>query len=397
MSSQRLGFPNVSIKLYEDYEAWLNNRFLELGATFTVLTLKDTLLGVNEGILQFYDPKNLQALLTGDELIQVSVANANTKEVLNRVYGIKNSNVSIDQKGDSILAFELTPYYKRVDLKFGRVFFRSAVDSVNAMLDSIYVDYPHIKPAVTGQNIHIPLVPWTKGLVSYMEYVRLYGMAVDSETWAYVWEDFYGIHIQDFDSIKKADPRYYVVGEPRVLGDFNVALDKDNSVDLVWDFEFLTRTNSFNRNPFDNVTVYSYSMLDKACKKLTTGEGQNSLSVSRSGGYEDQTYRNGYEEANRITSMAQYDTYAKCTMYGDFTVTPGTHMLFTDQKEQFLSDYYVDEVVHEITREQSLTYATIFTNSKKLVDHEFAKEKNELKNYFATEENPDPEQGNQDS
>ncbi|AHY25519.1 baseplate hub subunit [Serratia phage PS2] len=394
MSSQRLGFPNISIKLYEDYEAWQNNRFLELAATFTVLTIRDTLTGINEGLLQFYDPKNLQAMLTGDEIIQVSVANANTKQVLNRIYGIKHSNATIDEKGDSILVFQLTPYHKRVDQKFGRVFYRSVQDSIDAMLNAIYENKLGLKPTIQGVNVHVPLVPWTSTIGEYQEYARLYGMAVESETWAFVWEDFYGVHIVDFNSIEKSDPRYYAVGEPRVLGEFNIALDSDKKIDLVWDFEFITRNNSFQRNPFEDMTVYAYSFLDKGCTKLTTGEGTNSVLISRSGGYEDQTYRNGYEETSRLMMMSQMDTYAKATTYGDFTLTPGTKCLFADPKEQFLSNYYVDEVFHEITREQSLTYAHMFTNSKKLVEPEFSKEKNELKNYFASEEDRPESEGN---
>ncbi|WP_198643107.1 hypothetical protein [Escherichia coli] len=45
---QRTGFPNVSIKLYQDYEAFSESRFIELGATFITMTLRDSLRGVND-------------------------------------------------------------------------------------------------------------------------------------------------------------------------------------------------------------------------------------------------------------------------------------------------------------------------------------------------------------
>ncbi|EJP2110026.1 hypothetical protein NUY08_002837 [Salmonella enterica] len=80
---QRTGFPNVSIKLYQDYEAFLNHRFIELGATFVTMTLRDSLKGVNEGLLQFYDNKAMHTKLTGREIIQVSLSTANTQEVFN--------------------------------------------------------------------------------------------------------------------------------------------------------------------------------------------------------------------------------------------------------------------------------------------------------------------------
>ena len=53
MTIQKPGYPNVSIKLYESYDAWKENRFVELAATFTTLTLRDGLFGRNEGMLQF--------------------------------------------------------------------------------------------------------------------------------------------------------------------------------------------------------------------------------------------------------------------------------------------------------------------------------------------------------
>ncbi|EHO5970627.1 hypothetical protein KLY11_000667 [Salmonella enterica] len=82
---QRTGFPNVSIKLYQDYEAFLNHRFIELGATFVTMTLRDSLKGVNEGLLQFYDNKAMHTKLTGREIIQVSLSTANTEEVFTTV------------------------------------------------------------------------------------------------------------------------------------------------------------------------------------------------------------------------------------------------------------------------------------------------------------------------
>ncbi|WP_306310652.1 hypothetical protein [Escherichia coli] len=85
---QRPGFPNVSIKLYQDYEAFSENRFVELGATFITMTLRDSLRGINEGLLQIYDSKALHTKLAGTEIIQISLSTANTEQVFNRVYGI---------------------------------------------------------------------------------------------------------------------------------------------------------------------------------------------------------------------------------------------------------------------------------------------------------------------
>ncbi|WWS25172.1 hypothetical protein vBKpnAMK6_00218 [Klebsiella phage vB_Kpn_AM_K6] len=49
MTAQRLGYPNISIKLYSGYDAWLANRFVELAATF--ITLTPTTVAVEHGLL----------------------------------------------------------------------------------------------------------------------------------------------------------------------------------------------------------------------------------------------------------------------------------------------------------------------------------------------------------
>lgn len=48
------------------------------------MTLRDSLRGVNEGLLQFYDNKAMHTKLTGHEIIQISLSTANTDEVFNR-------------------------------------------------------------------------------------------------------------------------------------------------------------------------------------------------------------------------------------------------------------------------------------------------------------------------
>ncbi|EDP8999546.1 baseplate hub subunit, partial [Salmonella enterica subsp. enterica serovar Braenderup] len=93
---QRPGYPNLSVKLFESYDAWSNNRFVELAATITTLTMRDSLYGRNEGMLQFYDSKNIHTKMDGNEIIQISVANANDiNNVKTRIYGCKHFSVSV--------------------------------------------------------------------------------------------------------------------------------------------------------------------------------------------------------------------------------------------------------------------------------------------------------------
>ncbi|HHY8210901.1 TPA: hypothetical protein ACV72R_001184 [Escherichia coli] len=119
---QRTGFPNVSIKLYQDYEAFLNHRFIELGATFVTMTLRDSIRGVNEGLLQFYDNKAMHTKLNGREIIQISLSTANTDEVFNRIYGISHSNKKAPTRGALILSIPSSLITTAINVRKGFVF-----------------------------------------------------------------------------------------------------------------------------------------------------------------------------------------------------------------------------------------------------------------------------------
>lgn len=127
-------------------------------------------------------------------------------------------------------------------------------------------------------------------------------------------------------------------------------------------------------------------MLDQNVTRISNGSANNSILVSRSGAYSDMIYRNGYEETLRILTMAQYDGYAKATIYGNFDMTPGMKVQFYDTKNQMLSNFYVDEVIHEISMETSLTNLYMFTNSKELETISPIKVKNELKTDTSNQE-----------
>lgn len=378
---QRLGFPNASIKLFQGYDAWLENRFLELGGTFITLTMRDNIRGINEGLLQISDNKNLHTLLTGDEIIQVSVSNANTSIVLNRLYGIKNSAVSVDEKGDNIITFGLGHLHQNKRLKFARKFFPNATDSINAMMEVLYKDKPRMIPNVNGINIRVPDVAWMDTYDTYLDFSREFGLSIDNDTFAFIWEDIRGINMIDYYTMINQEPLQYQVGEPSTIGEFSQFM----SIPIAYDFTWLTKANSYDRNPHDDITYYSYSMTDKSINTIVKGNGNNSVMIPRFGSYEDMLYRNGFEESNRISIMSQYDCYSKFTTIGDFNIVPSNKMQFLDPKGQFVSYFYVDEVVHEISAEQSFTHVYMFSNSKKVNDENNIRVKNEI-NTERTEE-----------
>ncbi|AHY25174.1 baseplate hub [Pectobacterium bacteriophage PM2] len=380
---QREGFPNVSIKLYQDYDAWLEHRFVELGATFTTLTMRDGLYGINEGLLQFYDAKNLHTKMDGEQIIQISVGNANTSRTQTRIYGSKHFAVGVDSKGDNIITIQLATIHSLENLKFGRMFFPGVQETLTEMIGVIYQDRPLLSPPINGINVYMPNVPWCDNINRYMDFVRNTGLSVESDDFVFVWEDIDGISIMDYTFMTNQEPIKFVVGEPRLIGQYIQNLETP----IAFDFEWMTKSNQHTKKPYTNATVYSHSFLDKHADRITFGEGQNSIFVSRSGSYSESTYRNGYEEANRLMIMSQYDGYAKCKVFGDFELTPGDRLRFFDQKNQFEYDFYIDEVIHEISNNTSITNLFMFTTGQPIKIEELPKVKNELKTYTADEEN----------
>ena len=365
---QRVGFPNVSIKLYEDYSAWLDHRFIEMGASFITMTLRDSLRGVNEGLLQIYDNKGLHTRLTGNEIIQISLSTANTTTVLNRIYGISHNNVTIDQKSDNIITLQLKPIHAVKNLKFSRGTETNAVNNMVSMMDAIYRDYPLWKPAIGNMNVFVPKCPWVSGINDYFEFVRKHGMSVDNESFVYVWEDFKGINITDHETmVKSQEPRPVIVMEPRLMGEF-VGLSETL---MVYDFEWMTKNNAVTKQAHKNMTYYTFDFITKQYNRIVVGNGENSALFTRSGAYHDLTYKNAFLEGSKLATFAQMDSYAKCTTYGNFEISPSNKLRFLDTDRQIRTDFYVDEVVHEISREQSLTHIYMFSNSEILEDVEF--------------------------
>ena len=357
---QRPGYPNLSVKLFDSYDAWSNNRFVELAATITTLTMRDSLYGRNEGMLQFYDSKNIHTKMDGNEIIQISVANANDiNNVKTRIYGCKHFSVSVDSKGDNIIAIELGTIHSIENLKFGRPFFPDAGESIKEMLGVIYQDRTLLTPAINAINAYVPDIPWTS-----------------------TFENIMGVNMMDYDMMINQEPYPMIVGEPSLIGQFVQELKYPLAYDFVW----LTKSNPHKRDPMKNATIYAHSFLDSSLPMITTGKGENSIVVSRSGAYSEMTYRNGYEEAIRLQTMAQYDGYAKCSTVGNFNLTPGVKIIFNDSKNQFKTEFYVDEVIHELSNNNSVTHLYMFTNATKLETIDPVKVKNEFKSDTTTEE-----------
>ena len=290
--------------------------------------------------------------------------------------------MSVDSKGDNIIAIELGTIHSIENLKFGRPFFPDAGESIKEMLGVIYQDRTLLTPPINAINAYVPDIPWTSTFENYLSYVREVALAVGSDKFVFVWQDIMGVNMMDYDMMINQEPYPMIVGEPSLIGQFVQELKYPLAYDFVW----LTKSNPHKRDPMKNATIYAHSFLDSSLPMITTGKGENSIVVSRSGAYSEMTYRNGYEEAIRLQTMAQYDGYAKCSTVGNFNLTPGVKIIFNDSKNQFKTEFYVDEVIHELSNNNSVTHLYMFTNATKLETIDPVKVKNEFKSDTTTEE-----------
>lgn len=386
---QKLGYPNLSVKLYETIEAWEENRFIELAATITTLTLRDSIFGRNEGMLQFYDSGSLHTKTDGEHIVTVSVCTANTNKVQNRVYSTKYSGVSVDAKGDNIISIQLQPLHHAQNLKFSRVFFSSAEDSVAEMMRVLYKNHEALIPKINAINVFMPRTVWTSDLETYMQYIREVGISVDNESFTFVYEDFNGFNITDWKTIVDSEAKVLTVGDPKTVGEYA----QDLKFPLAYNFVWNTKHNSFIRKPNENITYYTYSPNTRKIERITVGDGINSAMMNRSGGYSEMTYANGYEEATRLQTVAQYDSYASCQLAGNFDIYPGQKLFFKDIKDQFKTYFFVDEVIHEISQNDSVTTLYVFTHSKDLREVDLVKVKSTALPDFTGTLVTDPETG----
>lgn len=366
---QRPMFPNLSIKLYDNMEMLPKKNYIELTPSVIVTTLRDTLFGVNEGILQFYDSRNLHTKLSGNEIIHISYTDQlNINKVINRVYAVRDFGVSTDNKGDNIIAMNIAPYHIVKNLSFSRAFMNDAKESIAEFMRVIYKGYDGLMPNINGENTFVPRVPWVGTYEGYCNYVRDIGIQVDTENFVFVWEDNNGINIKN---VMNDEPILQVLhGDPSKIGDF-ITHSKNP---IASNIEYITKSNPHERLPFENMTYYSYAVHTKKIERVTTGEGQNTAFISRSGGYANLTFSNGYEELSRILTLAQYDGYIKFELTGNnaLVLNPGAVITINDTvKDQFRNKrFIISEVVREIAQETSRVTIYAMSNSNTFQDPE---------------------------
>ena len=358
---QRQGFPNLSIQLYLDYNAVLENKFTELSPALISMTMRDGLSsGLNEGLIQIYDDKTLHEKMTGDEFIRVVVGNANTSTKLERIYGIHHYSVTINNKNDNILTIQVGTLHHIDSMKFCKSLSNNAADSLTSMIETFYRDKKLLKPDINSINVRVPQTQWAGDIQTYKKFISLHGASVNAESFPLVYECINGIVITDNTAMMNKVSKEFVIVDPDIIGEFG----NYGTLPIAFDFKWLTKSNPHKRNRNENITYYSHSFIDNTLRYNIVGAGFNTTLVERSGAYSQKIDKDGVEELTRDEVLTQSDSYAKVTVYGDFSIMPTDKIRFYDYKHQAYKDFHVDEVVHEMSREQSVTNIYMFNRTK---------------------------------
>lgn len=349
---QKQGFPNITVQLYDDYNAYMDNSYIDMTPSLISLTMRDGLIsGINEGLLQVHDEADLHTKLTGEEFIRVVVSTANSEVIQTRVYSIARFSLSIDKKADNVITFQLNPYHLVNDIMYSRSLPNNAGNAMTSMMSALYADKPLIKPKTNFINIRVPATNWCGTLDEYKKFIGQHGMSVEKESMPMVYEWFDGIEITDYQTITEEDYLTFMMLDPDIVG----SMGDFSENPILFDFEWLIKKNAHKRMTYEDMTYYVQDIKNKNLRFTVVGDGHDRHICQRSGAYEGKLDKVGQDENKRFTIMSKNEGYSKATIYGDFRIKPTQKIYILEPKTQTKQTFYVDEVLHEVSRTQSLT------------------------------------------
>ena len=368
--SNKIGFTNAEIIVYPTYASWLMNSGYDLSYAFITMTIRDNLNGYNSGLIQVNDPDNNLGRLTGEEIVSVKLENSNSGTKFLRYFGISSSNNVILQTGESVKTLEIVPLHRNRKRRFSKKLYPSAKDSVEEMLNDLYIDMPLLTPQINAQDIHVPNGVWVRSYDAYLQFVSDYGLSTEDDGFVYAWEDFSGINLRSFNDIIYSNPIQCLMVEEELIGTFANMLEEIP----IYRFNWNTDNNDLYAYKYQNAT-YTASSYDKnKVYNNVVGTGENHILLDRSCSYGDMTYANGYEEMSRIVTLNQYDSYAKCFSFGNFDIRPGTVLEINDSKNLIKHTHIVDDITYDISQDTSYLHISTFSNYRTIKEYEYAKE-----------------------
>lgn len=366
----KVGYPYLEVRFYPDYVQYTSDNHYNLTEAVISLNLEYSMDGKSNGLLQVYDEQNVLKF-TGDEIIYVSVADYRQSNRYTLIFGVDVVDMAVLESGSGVKTIMLVPFHNRESRRFNKKFDTNVQENLLEMVSDLYIGYEDIMPLIDSENIFIPTTLWVRSFDTYLEFIRKYGQYVDTDMFIHAWYDMRGIHLKPHNMIMEQEPKKLVVVQEDYLGEMAGLTDHDI---IATSFVVPNLSKQRFKKKYLNTNFVSLSSQNKDIYNNRFGTGESVEFINRSGNYEGMTYVNGFEEINRITTMAQYDTVTQFKTYGNFSVHPCDILEIDDEYELANPKHIVSKIIHEISNETSFTTIETISNYDELEEFDYVKE-----------------------
>lgn len=366
---KRMGFPDVRIQVFPDYNSYLVDSHWDISDAFIKLNIRESLYGILNATLIVSDENNV--IEQHDDLVfKVTDKNVVDNTITEYIFGTTHNDLTILQDGSPVRQYNLVPYHDRIERRFSKKLTNSASESIDIMLDDLYIGYELLKPEIEGIETYLPSAVWVKNFQKYLEFVSHKAISSENDSFIFCYYKDGKIVLEDFETMMLKEPLKCLVVEEELVGQLGNLF---GDIVPVFKYEFMTESNSKLKSNYQNAVFLTTSLEKNGSFGEVIGSGETLVPIDRSCIYREMTYSNGFEEINRLLTINQYDIYAKFRTFGDSRLKPGTLLEIEDAKGLIKNVNVIDEVLNEYTQEQHFTHVFTFSNSKDLIDYEIDK------------------------
>lgn len=397
---QKMGYPNISIKVYPTYDNYLNEQYYDISNSYMKLNIRENLRGLLTASLIVLDGDNLIKDTT-ENIFRINITNNSDATTREYILGTTHNDLTILANGQPVRTYNLVPYHNKSPRRFSMKLTNSALDSLQKMIDLLYVDYDMLKPIISDplhegefdgestyativseenetkneNNIdsYVPSAIWVQTLDKYMKFIADKGISLDNDEFVFCWYEGNSIRLMDFDSIIKQKPLKGLVAEEDLVGNLGSLYGLDIPI---FKYEFMTEAGPYTRDFNKNSMYISTSTEKNGSYAQIIGSGENIVPIDRSCIYREMTYANGYEEINRDMTLNQYDVYSKFKAFGDLRLKPGALIEIEDELKLIKNVNIIDEVLQEFSQEFYYSHVHTISNSQDIIEYELDMEIN---------------------
>ncbi|QPI17794.1 baseplate hub subunit [Pectobacterium phage POP12] len=240
----------TSIKIYQTYEKYIENSYIEVLPALISLSEKTTINGSSIALMQIYDAQKIYETCI-QPIIQVSFQYNETIE--QHYYGLMYSNVDTDDMGRSVLRLNLAPVHKSFSRMFSRSFSNNATEVVQDCITALYEKMKQIQPTITSSNVRVPVSCLSGFYDRIFDYVRDNSQGVETTDFCYLWEDGSGIYLRTQSDLLAQTPlKGYKNNVDSIFVQDYIVFTKA---------EYITYTD--NTTQMDKSSFFSMSLTDK--------------------------------------------------------------------------------------------------------------------------------------